>query len=81
MHFSILKKLYLKEGQMNKVKLGKKQLLYYSFMKCFRIFPIDRKKIVVSNFRGKGYGDNPKYIIENLRNCIFISFNYSKNLV
>lgn len=52
---------------MNKVKLGKKQLLYYSFMKCFRIFPIDRKKIVVSNFRGKGYGDNPKYIIENLR--------------
>lgn len=48
MHFSILKKLYLKEGQMNKVKLGKKQLLYYSFMKCFRIFPIDRKKIVVS---------------------------------
>ncbi|MFR8314242.1 MAG: CDP-glycerol glycerophosphotransferase family protein [Ruminococcus sp.] len=24
------------------------------------------EKIVVSNFRGKGYGDNPKYI-ENLR--------------
>ena len=52
---------------MNKVKLGKKQLLYYSLMKSFRIFRIDRKKIVVSNFRGKGYGDNPKYIIENLR--------------
>lgn len=39
---------------MNKVKLGKKQLLYYSFMKCFRIFPIDRKKIVVSILEERG---------------------------
>ena len=28
------------------------------------IFPIDQKKIVFSNFNGKGYGDNPKYIAE-----------------
>lgn len=28
--------------------------------------PIDDRKIVVSNFSGKGYGDNPKYIVEKL---------------
>ena len=27
-----------------------------------RIFPIKKNKIVFSNFDGKGYGDNPKYI-------------------
>ena len=28
--------------------------------------PVDKNKIVVSNFSGKGYGDNPKYIVEAL---------------
>ena len=28
--------------------------------------PIDNRKIVVSNFSGKGYGDNPKYIVDEL---------------
>lgn len=28
----------------------------------FRIFPISNRKIVFSNFGGKGFGDNPKYI-------------------
>lgn len=28
--------------------------------------PIDNNKIVVSSFSGKGYGDNPKYIVEEL---------------
>lgn len=28
------------------------------------VFPVDQKKIVFSNFNGKGYGDNPKYIAE-----------------
>ena len=37
-------------------------LLYY----LFRIFPIKRNKIFVSNYYGKGYGDIPKYIIEEL---------------
>ncbi|MDB8553979.1 CDP-glycerol glycerophosphotransferase family protein [Turicibacter sanguinis] len=32
-----------------------------------RIFPIDSHKVVLSNFNGKGYGDNPKYIAEILR--------------
>ena len=31
-----------------------------------RLMPIDDRKIVVSNFSGKGYGDNPKYIVEKL---------------
>ena len=32
----------------------------------FNLFPIDTKKVVVSNFWGKGYNDNPKYVIEKL---------------
>lgn len=31
-----------------------------------RLFRIDKKKIVVSNYRGRGYGDNAKYIVESL---------------
>ena len=34
-----------------------------------RLFPIDSKKIVVSNYQGRGYGDNPKYIVEELLKC------------
>lgn len=34
--------------------------LYY----LFRIFPINNKKIYVSNYYGKGYGDIPKYIVD-----------------
>ena len=36
--------------------------LYY----FFRVFPIQRNKICITNFNGKGYGDNPKYIVEEL---------------
>lgn len=32
------------------------------------IFPIDKNKIVISNFHGKTYGDNGKYIVEELNN-------------
>lgn len=28
------------------------------------IFPVDNTKIICSNFNGKGYGDNPRYIAE-----------------
>ena len=31
-----------------------------------RLFKIQNRKIVVDNFFGKGFGDNPKYIIEQL---------------
>lgn len=36
--------------------------LYY----FFRIFPIQKNKVVFSNYVGKGYGCNPKYIAEEL---------------
>ena len=32
----------------------------------FRVFPVKNNKIFFSNFDGKGYGDNPKYICEGL---------------
>ena len=37
-------------------------VLYY----FFRIFPVNSKKIFFQNFNGKGYGDNPKYIVEEI---------------
>lgn len=36
----------------------------YSYF--FLIFPINNKKIVISNYYGKGYGDNGKYIVEEI---------------
>ncbi len=36
------------------------------FFYVFRIFPIKKNKIVFVNFSGKGYGDNPKYIAEEI---------------
>lgn len=32
----------------------------------FRLFPINRKKVVATAFKGKKYGDNSQYIIERL---------------
>lgn len=37
-------------------------LLYY----VFRVFPIQKNKVVFSSYKGKGYGDNGKYIAEAL---------------
>jgi len=39
-----------------------KIFLYY----FFRIFPIQKNKIFIQSYYGKGYGDNPKYIVENI---------------
>jgi len=36
--------------------------LYY----FFRIFPVQKNKIFIQNFNGKGYGDNLKYIVEEI---------------
>lgn len=41
---------------------GEMLLFYY----LFRIFPIKRKKILFCSYYGKGYGDNPKYIAEEI---------------
>ena len=32
---------------------------------CF-LFPVKKNKIVISSYYGRGYGDNPKYIVEDL---------------
>jgi len=39
------------------------------FYYLFRIFPIQKNKIFIQNFNGKGYGDNPKYIAEEILRC------------
>jgi CDP-glycerol glycerophosphotransferase len=34
----------------------------------FRLFPINNYKVTATNFFGKGYGDSPKYIVDELLN-------------
>jgi CDP-glycerol glycerophosphotransferase len=50
-----------------------KQIIIYFvevfFYYIFRIFPIQKNKIFFQNFNGKGYGDNPKYIAEEILSC------------
>lgn len=41
-------------------------LMYSIFGGIFYLFPVNNKKIIVSNFWGKGYSDNPKYVVELL---------------
>lgn len=43
-----------------------KYFILRNMMKIFWIFPIDCQKVVCSNFNGKGFGDNPKYISREL---------------
>lgn len=41
--------------------------IWYKFVGAiFRLFPINTRLIVVSNFFGKGYGDSPKYVVEEM---------------
>ncbi len=42
----------------------KKCIKYVSIV--FYILPINKKKIVACNFFGNGYGDNPKYLVEEI---------------
>ena len=40
---------------------------YYGiFMNVFKLFKIKNNKIVISNYYGKGYGDNAKYVCDEL---------------
>lgn len=41
-------------------------LLFPVAAKIFYFFPINKKRIVVANYHGKGYGDNPKFIVDEL---------------
>lgn len=42
------------------------ELKWKFFINIFKFLKINNKKIVVDNFSGKGFGDNPKYIIEEI---------------
>ncbi len=44
-----------------------KKILKYSISLLFYLCPIKKNRITVYNFNGKGYGDNPRYLIEELR--------------
>ncbi len=58
------------------MKLSEKQYIRYRKLKAFgnklvfmicRVFPVKRNKIAVCTFEGRGgFGDNPKYIVEEL---------------
>jgi CDP-glycerol glycerophosphotransferase len=39
-------------------------LIFFYYL--FRIIPVQKNKIFIQNFNGKGYGDNPKYIVEEI---------------
>ena len=39
-----------------------KSMMYY----IFRVFPVQKNKIFIQNFYGQGYGENPKYIVEEI---------------
>ncbi len=47
-------------------KMKIKHLAVKVIMMAFRVFPISKKKIVICNYFGKGYGDNGKAIAEAL---------------
>lgn len=46
--------------------MNKKSLIKRMIYCPFLLFSIRKNKVVCSNFYGKGYGDNPKYIAEQL---------------
>ena len=54
-----LKKIVVKLNLMNVLSI---------FFYVFRLFPIEKNKIIIVNYHGKGYGDGGKYIAEQLLN-------------
>ena len=59
-----------------------KSIIAKSLFFIFRIFPIQRNKIVIDNYAGKGFGDNGKYIALELlrRKCDFDIVWLARNL-
>ncbi len=41
-------------------------ILFPFAAKFFYFFPVKKNRIVVCNYHGKGYGDNPKYIVDKI---------------
>ncbi|WP_251132773.1 CDP-glycerol glycerophosphotransferase family protein [Exiguobacterium sp. s56] len=51
-----------------KAKTTNEKCFFFFFYNLFRIFPIKRNKIVLCSYFGKDYGDNSKYIAEEIIN-------------
>ncbi|MBR6505471.1 CDP-glycerol glycerophosphotransferase family protein [Candidatus Saccharibacteria bacterium] len=51
---------------LSRIKFWVSSAIYYLFIKLFRLFPICKNKIIFISFVGKGYGDNAKYIMDEL---------------
>lgn len=60
-----LKNLFAKFSNIRLFGRVKIAFLYFFAIIC-KIFPVDKNKIIMSNFYGKGYGDNLKPIAEEL---------------
>lgn len=58
----IIKKFPLLDKFVWKIRTLFRNLLWY----YYGFYKIENKKIVIDNFNGNGYGDNPKYIVEEL---------------
>jgi CDP-glycerol glycerophosphotransferase len=57
--YSILRKIYFLKEQLKFSGM-------LAFSTLFLIMPIQKNKIIISNYFGKGYGDNGKYIVEEI---------------
>ena len=49
-----------------------KAYLLSTLFYVLRIYPVKKEKVVFSNFEGRGYGCNPKYIAEEILKGIVI---------
>lgn len=47
-----------------------KSIAFQLLAELFYFFPIKENRVVVMNFHGKGYADNPKYIVEKLHELV-----------
>lgn len=57
-----------------KAWLGLRKTLIWLFWQLCYPLPVNKRKIIFSNFNGGGFGDNPKYVAEA---CIRRSFPIS----
>lgn len=61
-----LKKVIKESAFLSAVAYGGRKLYYKSLQRHYRSAPLNRKKVLFSNFNGRGYGCNPKAIAEKL---------------
>ena len=49
-----------------KIYLALHKALIFLCWQLFSLWPVQKDKIILSNFNGKGFGDNPRYIAEEI---------------